>query len=117
MEFTQAAVCALGHAFAHSQSSSQKDWKQMASEDSALARFSQSASGPELMGSAAATVANVSSRAVVATLFGAIAGVGGYLFAFFYDFPVGGSQTVFAAAMVAVATVLRMLVHAVQKAR
>ncbi|WNZ64967.1 metal ABC transporter permease [Myxococcus sp. MxC21-1] len=53
----------------------------------------------------------------IATLFGAIAGVGGYLFAFFYDFPVGGSQTVFAAAMVAVATVLRMLVHAVQKAR
>jgi zinc transport system permease protein len=45
----------------------------------------------------------------VATLVGAIAGVGGYLFAYFYDFPVGGSQTVLSGALVAVAMGLRFL--------
>jgi zinc transport system permease protein len=34
---------------------------------------------------------------VLAAIFGAISGVGGYLVAYFYEFPVGGSQTVVAA--------------------
>jgi zinc transport system permease protein len=45
----------------------------------------------------------------VATLLGALAGVGGYLFAFFYQFPVGGSQTVAASAFVVVAIIVRLV--------
>jgi manganese/iron transport system permease protein len=48
---------------------------------------------------------------LLATLFGCIAGVGGYLFAFFYDFPVGGSQTVASSVLV----LLAMVAHQVQK--
>jgi zinc transport system permease protein len=44
----------------------------------------------------------------LATLLGALAGVTGYLFAFFYQFPVGGSQTV-AAALFVVAAILIQL--------
>ncbi|MCY1014891.1 metal ABC transporter permease [Pyxidicoccus sp. MSG2] len=52
----------------------------------------------------------------VATLAGAISGVGGYLFAYFYDFPVGGSQTVLAGVLVAVAMAVRSLMRLVQRA-
>lgn len=44
---------------------------------------------------------------LLATLAGAISGVGGYLFAFFFDFPVGGSQTVLASVLVGVAVLAR----------
>lgn len=44
---------------------------------------------------------------LLATLFGCISGVGGYLFAFFYDYPVGGSQTVAASLLVAIAALIR----------
>ena len=44
---------------------------------------------------------------LLATLFGCISGVGGYLFAFFYDYPVGGSQTVAASLLVAVTALIR----------
>jgi hypothetical protein len=46
----------------------------------------------------------------VAAVLGAGAGVGGYLVAFFHEFPVGSSQTVTAAAMVVVALGLRLAV-------
>jgi zinc transport system permease protein len=45
---------------------------------------------------------------VVATALGALSGVGGYLFAFFYQFPVGGSQTVTAAAFMVIAVAVRL---------
>jgi hypothetical protein len=41
-------------------------------------------------------------------LLGAAAGVGGYLLAFFHEFPVGSAQTVTAAAIVVVALLLRL---------
>jgi zinc transport system permease protein len=44
----------------------------------------------------------------LATLLGALAGVTGYLFAFFYQFPVGGSQTVAAGLFVIVAIVIQL---------
>jgi zinc transport system permease protein len=43
---------------------------------------------------------------LIATLAGCISGVGGYLFAFFYDFPVGGSQTVLSSVLVLLAMVV-----------
>jgi len=46
----------------------------------------------------------------LATLLGALSGVAGYLFAFFYQFPVGGSQTVISA-LFAVAAILIQLVR------
>jgi zinc transport system permease protein len=46
---------------------------------------------------------------LLATLAGAISGVGGYLFAYFYDFPVGGSQTVLASVLVGVAVLARLV--------
>ncbi|WP_407659989.1 metal ABC transporter permease [Hyalangium gracile] len=46
---------------------------------------------------------------LLATLGGIIAGVGGYLFAFFYDFPVGGSQTVLSSALVLLTVSIRGL--------
>lgn len=46
---------------------------------------------------------------LLATLAGGISGVGGYLFAYFYDFPVGGSQTVLASALVGLAVVVRLV--------
>ena len=45
----------------------------------------------------------------LATLLGALSGVAGYLFAFFYQFPVGGSQTVMAALFTIVAIVIQVL--------
>ncbi len=44
---------------------------------------------------------------LLATIAGCISGVGGYLFAYFYDFPVGGSQTVLASVLVLVAALVR----------
>jgi zinc transport system permease protein len=44
---------------------------------------------------------------LLATLAGGISGVGGYLFAYFYEFPVGGSQTVLASALVLLALLVR----------
>jgi zinc transport system permease protein len=44
---------------------------------------------------------------LLATLAGALSGLGGYLFAYFYNFPVGGSQTVLASALVLVALLVR----------
>ncbi|WP_257458530.1 metal ABC transporter permease [Archangium lipolyticum] len=46
---------------------------------------------------------------LLATLAGAISGLGGYLFAYFYNFPVGGSQTVLAGVLVVLAMVARAL--------
>ncbi len=50
---------------------------------------------------------------VVASLLGALAGLSGYLFAFFFEFPVGGSQTLIASALLVGA----FLVRYVQRAR
>jgi zinc transport system permease protein len=44
----------------------------------------------------------------VATALGALSGVSGYLFAFFYQFPVGGSQTMAACAFMVITLVLRL---------
>ncbi|QRK07717.1 metal ABC transporter permease [Archangium violaceum] len=44
---------------------------------------------------------------LLATIAGAISGLGGYLFAYFYNFPVGGSQTVLAGVLVLLALVVR----------
>lgn len=44
---------------------------------------------------------------LLATIAGAISGLGGYLFAYFYNFPVGGSQTVLAGMLVLLALVMR----------
>jgi zinc transport system permease protein len=49
----------------------------------------------------------------VASLFGAAAGVVGYLVAFFHEFPVGSAQTVTAAVILVVALVLRLVVGGV----
>jgi zinc transport system permease protein len=46
---------------------------------------------------------------LLATLAGAISGLGGYLFAYFYNFPVGGSQTVLASSLVLLAFIARGL--------
>ncbi len=54
---------------------------------------------------------------LVATLAGAAAGVGGYLFAYFYDFPVGGSQTVLSAVLVGLALGVSSLVRLAQRGR
>jgi zinc transport system permease protein len=43
---------------------------------------------------------------LLATLCGAVSGVGGYLFAFLYDFPVGGSQTVLSSVLVLIAMII-----------
>jgi len=45
----------------------------------------------------------------LATLLGALSGVAGYLFAFFYQFPVGGSQTVVASLFAVLAVLLQMV--------
>lgn len=50
---------------------------------------------------------NVSRAMVAAAIFGAIAGFGGYLHAFLHQFPVGASQTMVAAVLVAVATLIK----------
>ncbi|MBK9072299.1 MAG: metal ABC transporter permease [Myxococcales bacterium] len=49
---------------------------------------------------------------VVASLLGAVAGVGGYLIAFLYEFPVGATQAVLAGALVVVAVLLRTVLAA-----
>jgi len=54
---------------------------------------------------------------LVATLAGALSGVGGYLFAYFFDFPVGGSQTVLAGVLVALAMGVRSVMGLFQRAR
>ncbi len=52
--------------------------------------------------------------AVAATL-GVVAGAGGYVMAFFYQFPVGASQTILAAAFVVVALAVRGVMFVVQQ--
>jgi manganese/iron transport system permease protein len=44
----------------------------------------------------------------LATVLGALSGVAGYLFAFFYQFPVGGSQTVMAALFAVLAVLVQL---------
>ncbi|AFE11210.1 MULTISPECIES: metal ABC transporter permease [Corallococcus] len=44
-----------------------------------------------------------------ATVLGGIAGAGGYLFAYFYDFPVGGSQTVLSGVLVLLMMLVRLI--------
>jgi zinc transport system permease protein len=46
---------------------------------------------------------------LLATIAGAVSGLGGYLFAYFYNFPVGGSQTVLASTLVVLAMFARAL--------
>jgi zinc transport system permease protein len=46
---------------------------------------------------------------VTATVLGGIAGGGGYLFAYFYDFPVGGSQTVLSGVLVLLMMLVRLV--------
>ncbi len=53
----------------------------------------------------------------LSTLAGAAAGVGGYLVAYFYNFPVGGSQTVLATALVVVAFGVRGVKQLLTRAR
>jgi zinc transport system permease protein len=53
----------------------------------------------------------------VATVAGALAGTGGYFFAYFYEFPVGGSQTVLSAALVLLALGVRALRNALAQRR
>jgi zinc transport system permease protein len=45
----------------------------------------------------------------LATVLGALSGVAGYLFAFFYQFPVGGSQTVMAGVFVIAAALVQLV--------
>lgn len=52
----------------------------------------------------------VRSAFAIAALLGLVAGVGGYLFAFFQSFPVGASQTAVAAALVALAWAARSVI-------
>ena len=52
-----------------------------------------------------------------ATLAGAASGLGGYMFAYFYNFPVGGSQTVLATALVVVAFGVRGVKQLLTRAR
>ena len=54
---------------------------------------------------------------LVATFVGAVSGLGGYLFAYFYNFPVGGSQTVLATAIVALAFAVRGVKQFVTRSR
>jgi zinc transport system permease protein len=54
---------------------------------------------------------------LLSTIAGAVSGLGGYLFAYFYDFPVGGSQTVLASVIVALAFVVRGVKQFVTRAR
>jgi zinc transport system permease protein len=53
----------------------------------------------------------------VATVAGALSGVGGYFFAYFFEFPVGGSQTVLAGALVLLALLGRSVLHLVPARR
>jgi zinc transport system permease protein len=53
----------------------------------------------------------VRSAFAIAAVLGAVAGVGGYLFAFFLGFPVGASQTAVAAALVGAAWLARLVVR------
>ncbi|SEM85936.1 zinc transport system permease protein [Stigmatella aurantiaca] len=54
---------------------------------------------------------------LLATLAGCLSGAGGYLFAFFYDFPVGASQTVCASMLVGVCVLLSGVRRLVRPAR
>lgn len=51
---------------------------------------------------------------VMAALIGGAAGGGGYMIAFFKDYPVGGAQTVTAALVLAIAVLIRLIVYSVQ---
>lgn len=52
----------------------------------------------------------VRSAFAIAAVLGVVAGVGGYLFAFFQGFPVGASQTAVAAALVGLAWIARLVI-------
>lgn len=54
---------------------------------------------------------------LLSMLLGALSGLGGYLFAYFYNFPVGGSQTVLASALVVVALGVRSLKQLLVRAK
>jgi zinc transport system permease protein len=54
---------------------------------------------------------------LLATIAGCISGVGGYLFAYFYDFPVGGSQTVLASVLVLLAALIRAILDLLDPTR
>ena len=54
---------------------------------------------------------------LLATIAGALSGLGGYLFAYFYNFPVGGSQTVLASSLVVLALLARGLKQLVVRGR
>jgi zinc transport system permease protein len=54
---------------------------------------------------------NVWAAQVLAAIFGALAGGAGYLTAFLYTWPVGASQTAFAAALVVVAAAVRAVMR------
>jgi ABC-type Mn2+/Zn2+ transport system permease subunit len=53
---------------------------------------------------------NVRAAMWIAAIFGAIAGGAGYVAAFLYTWPVGASQTAVAAALVAIAAIVRVVV-------
>lgn len=52
---------------------------------------------------------------VIAALAGATAGVGGYMFAYFAEFPVGGSQTLVAGALIVPAILYRLIRRALSR--
>ena len=52
---------------------------------------------------------------VIAALLGAFSGAAGYLFAFFYEFPVGGSQTLVASTILLIAMATRVIRRAVER--
>ena len=54
---------------------------------------------------------------LLSTLAGAVSGLGGYLMAYFYNFPVGGSQTVLASGLVVVALAVRGVRQLLPRAR
>jgi zinc transport system permease protein len=54
---------------------------------------------------------------VVGALAGALAGVGGYVAAFFFGLPVGSAQTVLAALLVGAAVVIRLAVRGMGRLR
>ncbi|MNL44741.1 High-affinity zinc uptake system membrane protein ZnuB [compost metagenome] len=65
---------------------------------------------------AIALARNPTAAMILAALFGALGGLGGYLLAFFGDFPVGASQTVFCALLAVLALAARALAPATKRA-
>ncbi|MNX87949.1 High-affinity zinc uptake system membrane protein ZnuB [compost metagenome] len=65
---------------------------------------------------AIALARNPTAAMLLAALFGALGGVGGYMLAFFGDFPVGASQSVFCALLAVLAIAARGLSPATKRA-